>query len=218
MCTTTDATQSASSIQPGYDSAAAAFHGNVDPVKTLISGAHSAGSDHEEEMPDDGDCQSTTAIDSSNTTTDAQAPPTGTGLQSENLGALGQQGAATGISSDAVADLLKAVSSGHFWDVPKQLSGASAAHLRELKQVLHKMVPDQDPAEIFPDKDESISEKIVMSLHRSSWDMSSSSDSASDPDSQSDTDKKKKDSSPLVVKRICLARTKTMSSFWMSRR
>ncbi len=132
-------------------------------------------------------------MDSSNATTNVQAPLTSTFLQPENLGAPGQSGPTTGISSDAVVDLLKAASTGHFWDVLKQLSDTNAAQLRELKRMLQKMVPDQDPAETDPDKDESVQEKIVMSLRRSSGDASSSSESASDTDSLPNTDKKKKD-------------------------
>ncbi len=195
--TTSDATQSASVIQPGYDSAATDFHDSINLANTSIPGAQSVGSDHEEEMPEDGNHQSAEAMDSSNTTMDAQAPLTGTGLQPENLGTLGQQGPATGISSDAVADLLKTISAGHFWDVSKQLSGENAAKLREPKQMLHKVIPDQDQAETDPEKDESLLEKIVMSVRHSSRDSSSSSDEASQSDSQSDTDKKKKDSSSL---------------------
>ncbi len=61
--------------------------------------------------------------------------------------------------------------------------------------MLQKMVLDEDLAEADPDKNESVPEKIIMSLRRSSGDTSSSSDSASDSDSQPDTDRKKKSSS-----------------------
>ncbi len=103
-----DANQTATSVQPEYDSTAAAFHGNVDPANTSISRAQLVGPDHEEEMPDDGDSQLTTAMDS--TTSDAQALVADAGLQPENLATPGQQGPAAGISSDAVAHLLKGLS------------------------------------------------------------------------------------------------------------
>ncbi len=57
------------------------------------------------------------------------------------------------------------------------------------------MVPDQ--AETNPDKDESVPEKIVMSLLDSSRDSSSSSDEVFHSDSHPDTEKEKKGSSSL---------------------
>ncbi len=84
-----DATQPANSTQQGYEGTVATFHGNIEPPKALIPGAQPPGPEIEAEMTDDGDRQGHTAMDSSNTQTDAQGPSTSANQQPGNLGATG---------------------------------------------------------------------------------------------------------------------------------
>ncbi len=175
---TLDATLSANSIQPGYERAAATFHGSVELPKALIQGAQPVGPDNEAEMPEDGDRQEPSAMDSSNMQTDAQNPSTSTNQQPGNLGATGQPSPAISFTSDAMANLLKAASAGHFWDVPGQLKAATAAHMQELQAVLQKMASSQQLAETDPDKDESEPDKVVIRVRHSSGNTSTSSDSS----------------------------------------
>ncbi len=155
-------------------------------------------------MPDDGDCQGHTAMDSSDTQTRNQKPSTSSDQQPGNLGATGQPGPAISFAPDAIANLLQAASAGNFWDVPDQLKGATAAQVQELQSVLQNMASNQKPAETDPDKDESEPEKVVICVHRSSESASTNTDSdtASDADSHKDTtqEKKKKRASVKGVK------------------
>ncbi len=131
--TTIDATQSANSVQSGYEGAAATFHGAIEPTNALIQGALPLGPIVEAEMLDDGDHQEHPAMDSSDTQTGEQNPSTSADQQPDSLGATGQPGPAISFTPDAMADLIKAAAAGHFWDSPGQLQGASAAHMQELQ-------------------------------------------------------------------------------------
>ena len=183
---TPDATLSANCIQPGYESAAITSHGNIKPPKTLIPGAQPVGPVNEAEMPDDGDRHEPTAMDSSDTQTDAQNPSSAD-QQPGNLGATGQLGPAISFTPDAMADLIKAAAAGHVWDTPGQLQGASAAHMHELHTVLQKIASSQKLVETNPDKVESEPERVVIRVRHSSESVSTSSDSSSDSRSDSDS-------------------------------
>ncbi len=199
-----NATQSANSTQPGFESAAATFHNNIEPPLALIEGAQPTGPLEEAEMPEDGDCQDHMAMDTSNPQTDIQHPSTSANQQPAGLGATGQPAPAIRFTSDAIANLVQAAAAGNFWDDPEQLKGATAGHMQELHAVLQKMAASQKPAETDPNQDESEPENDKESEHHnadsvsissgssSSSSSSSDSDTASDTDNQKDTDRKKK--------------------------
>ncbi len=202
--TTADATHTANSVQTGYESTATAFHGNQELPKALIPGALPPGPEYEAEMPEGGNRPEPAAMDSSDTQTDIQHPSTSTNQQPVNLGAPGQPSPVIRFDSKTIANVVRAASSGQFWDTLGPLKGATAAHMQQLQEVLQKIAGSQQPAETDPDKDESEPEKVVVRVHRtsesastsldSSPDSSSSSDSetASDTDSQAGTAQKKK--------------------------
>ncbi len=183
-----NATQSADSTQQGYESAAATFHGHIEPPKTLISGAQPAGPEYEAEMTDHGDRQDHTAMDNSNTQTDTQHPSTSASQQPVNLGATSQPVLAVTFDPNVIANLVQAASTGQFWDAPGPLKGATAAQMQELQAVLQKMASSQQPAETDPDKDESDPDTVVIRAHRTSESASISSDSSPDSSSSSDSE------------------------------
>ncbi len=193
---------SANSTQPGYESAAATFHGKLELPSALIPGAQPAGPEYEAEMPEDGNRQESTTMDCSNTQTDTSTPSTSANQQPGNLGATGQPVPAIRFSAEAIADLVKAAAAGNFWDIPGQMQGATAAQMQELHAVLQKMSSSQPSDETNPDKDGSEPEggktrasqplESGSASERSSPDASSNSDMASDTDSQEDTTRRRK--------------------------
>ncbi len=199
-----NATLSANSVPPGFESAVATFHNNIEPPAALIEGAQPTGPFEEAEMPEDGDRQDHTVMEASSQQTDIQHPSTSANQQPASLGATGQPAPATRFTSDAIANLVQAAAAGNFWDDPEQLKGATAGHMQELHAVLQKMAASQKPAETDPNQDESGPEDDKESEHHnadsvsissgssSSSSSSSDSDTASDTDSRKDTDHKKK--------------------------
>ena len=144
-----NATQSANSTQQGFESAAATFHGNIEPPKALIDGAQSLGPDNEAEMPEDGDRPYHTAMDDSNTQADTQHPSTGANQQPASLGATSQPLLAVTFDPDVIANLVQTASSGQFWDTPGTLKGATAAQMQAMQAMLQQMAATQKPAEII---------------------------------------------------------------------
>ncbi len=183
-----NATQSANSTQQGFESAAATFHGNIEPPKALILGAQPAGPAYEAEMPEDGDRQDRTAMDDSNAQTDTHHPSTSANQQSANLSATVQPVPAVTFDPDVIANLVQAAAAGQFWDAPGPLKGATAAQMQELQAVLQKMASNQKLTETDLNKDESGPEGEIICVRRTSESASTSSDSSPDSSSSSDSD------------------------------
>ena len=198
------ATQSANSVPPGFESAAATFHNTIEPPKALIEGAQSTGPLEEAEMPEDGDRQDRTVMETSNQQTDTQHPSANANQQPGNLDATGQPAPAIRFTPDPIANLVQAAAAGNFWSDPEQLKGASADHMQELQAVLQKMAASQKSTETDPNQGESGSEDDKGSEHHDADSVSissgpssisgssSDSDAASDTDSRKDTDRTKK--------------------------
>ena len=203
-----NATPAAHSAPPGFEATAANFPQHIEPPATLIEGAQHTGPVDEAEMPEDGDPQGHTAMESSDPQTDTQHPSTSANQQPVSLGATSKPAPAIQFKPDAIANLVQAAASGNFSDAPGPLQGATAAQMQELQAVLQKMASNQKPAETDPHQDESEPEGENIRMRRasmsasasgdsnsgssSSSDSSSDSDTASDTDGQKGTDRKKK--------------------------
>ncbi len=183
-----NATQSANSAPPGFESAAANFPSQIEPQSALIEGDQRMDPVDEAEMPEDGDRQDHTAMDASNPQTDIQHPSTSANQQPASLGATGQPAPAIRFTSDAIANLVQAAAAGNFWDVPDQLKGATASHMQELHAVLQKMADSQRPAETDPNQSESEPENDKEPVHHTADSISISSGSSSSSSSSSDSD------------------------------
>ena len=183
-----NATQSANSTQPGFESAAATYHSNIEPPSALIEGAQPPGPFHEAEMPEDGDRQGHTAIEGSNLQMDTQHPSTSANQQSVNLSATGQPVLAVTFDPDVIANLVQAASSGHFWDASGPLKGASVVQMQAMQVMLQQMAAAQQPAVVDQNKDESGPEGEIIRVRRTSGSGSTSADSSSSSSSSSDSD------------------------------